>query len=108
MSNAIQSTETKKVERPTVNLDPLLTKIFGDYEFNRYGWVGAIIIAMVCTGAVAVGVGAMSSPLQIGILAFATVIPLSLILAVAPMRSILYSSMISVAISIIMIIVNMI
>ena len=112
MENSIQiektaNAKTESHAKPVV-VDPFLTKLFGEYEFNRYGLIAVIILAVVCSGSVAVGLGAMSHPLQIAALIFPCVITVSLILAVMPMRTILYSAMVSVTISIILSIVNLV
>lgn len=107
MSEAIQLSKQKS-ETKSVELPNIFTKLFGDLEFNRYGLIGAIILVVVCTASVAVGLGSMTNPIEIAFLIFPCVITLSLVLAVAPMKQIMYMGSASLLISICLIIINII
>lgn len=76
-----------------------LTFLFGDYEFNRFGISAMMLLIMVCAAGVAVGLGAMSSTFEIALLVFPTVITLSFIIGVAPMKLIIYGFFTSMAMS---------
>ena len=71
-------------------------------EFNRFGLISAIILAIGCTGGLAVGLGAVG---YIGAL-IAVIIPtmttLSLLLAVAPIRYVMWSGAISLSVNVIL------
>lgn len=72
-------------------------------EFNRFGLISAIILIVGCTGGLAVGLGAIE---YIGTLVAAvipTMITLSLLLAVSPMRYVMTAGLASTAINLIMI-----
>lgn len=84
--------------------DALLRKLFGEYEFNRYGIISMILIAVVCLGGVGVALGGLSSAVVLALLLIPTMATLTFILAVAPMRWILYTALASMAISSIVII----
>lgn len=88
--------------------DSFLTKVFGEYEFNRFGIIAMLLLAVVCTAGVAVGTGAMTNLVEVGFLAVSTLACLTFVLAVAPMKLILYTGMVSVAISISIMIINLI
>lgn len=107
MSEAIQISKQKSAVR-SVELPNIFTKLFGDIEFNRYGLIAVIILAVVCTASVAVGLGSMTNPVEIAFLIFPCVFTLSFILAVAPMKLIMYTATISLLISISLIIINVV
>lgn len=107
MSEAIQLSKQKSASK-NVELPNIFTKFFGDIEFNRYGLIAVIILAVVCTASVAVGLGSMTNPVEIAFLIFPCVFTLSFILAVAPMKLIMYTASISLLISISLIIINVV
>ncbi len=90
-----------------VEHDAFLTKIFGEYEFNRFGIISMLLIFVVCIGGVAVAVGGLTSALQIGLLIVPTLATLSFILAVGPMRLILYTGITASTISTIIILLHL-
>lgn len=65
-------------------------------EFNRFGIVPMLLIFVVCISGIAAGLGAPGNAFQLSVVAFPTAVALSLVLAVAPMRAIVYSSAIAV------------
>lgn len=73
-----------------------LSEFWKMMEFNRYGITPLLLIFVVCISGFAAGFGAPGDALQIGIVAFPTCIALALILAVAPMKAIIYTSVIAV------------
>lgn len=87
--------------------DAFLTKLFGEYEFNRYGIISMLLIAVVCLGGIAVAMGGMVNPFEIGLLVIPTLATLTFVLAVAPMRLILYTALISMSMSAIIIIYHL-
>jgi len=84
-----------------------IDKIFFDAETNRYGIISMLLIAVGCLGGVGVGTGGLESTVELILLVASTMFALAMILAVAPMKWILYSSFISLIISTILIIVNL-
>lgn len=67
-----------------------LDSLLENYEFNRYGISAIVLLIMGTLAAVAVGVGAMSNPIEIAILVVPTMATLVMVLAVQPMRPLLY------------------
>ena len=65
-------------------------------EFYRYGITPLLLIFMVCISGIAAGFGAPGDALQIAIVALPTCIALALVLAVAPMRTIIYTAAVAV------------
>lgn len=80
-----------------------LDNLVGDYEFDRYGIYAIALLLIGCLAGIAVGLGAMSSPVSIAILIIPTMAALTMILAVAPMRMLLWTVLAACAIDIIMI-----
>ena len=84
-----------------------LDNIFFDSETNRYGIISLLLIAAGCLGGVAVATGGLSYTIELIFLVTSTMLCLSLILAVAPMRLIIYSSIFSILSSVIIIALNL-
>ncbi len=84
-----------------------IDKIFFDAETNRYGIISMLLIAVGCLGGVGVGTGGLEYTVELILLVGTTMFALAMILAVAPMKWILYSSIVSMIVSIITIVVNL-
>ena len=93
-------------EEPKIGV-PFLDKIFYDGETNRYGIISLLLIAVGCLGGVAVATGGLLYIWQLALLVASTMFCLAMILAVAPMKAIVYGSIVSMIISIVLIIVNL-
>ena len=78
-----------------------------DFEFNRFGAISVIIIMFACLGGVVQGTGGMQSTAQMLATAIPTMIVLSLILAVQPMKRIVYSAVALCILDIIFIVYNL-
>jgi len=55
-------------------------------EFNRFGLIAAILTIVGCMGGFAVGLGVIESTIALIIIVIPTMLTLSLLLAVAPMK----------------------
>ena len=90
METTIKSTASKTgLHSQTINTSsPFWEKL----EFNRYGIIAMLILIIGCMGGIAASFGADGNALKISAVAFPTVIALSLMLAVSPMRMIVYVS----------------
>lgn len=55
-------------------------------EFNRFGLIAAILTIVGCMGGFAVGLGAIESTIALIVIVIPTMLTLSLLLAVAPMK----------------------
>ncbi len=73
-------------------------------EFNRFGINSAILIITGCLGGVAVGLGAIESTLALMLIVIPTMATLSLVLAVAPMKGLLWLAALSTVINSLLII----
>ena len=84
-----------------------IDKIFFDANLNRYGIMAILMITVGCLGGVAVGTGGIYSTFQLFLLAFSTMLSLTMMLAVAPMKWIIWTGIIAIIIDIIAIIFNL-
>ena len=73
-------------------------------EFNRFGLIFVILTVVGCLGGMAVGLGAINNTFALITVTIPTMLTLSLLLAVAPMRAIFITSAVAVAIDILLII----
>ncbi|MBK7129308.1 MAG: hypothetical protein IPM74_07655 [Crocinitomicaceae bacterium] len=85
-----------------------IDKLFYDYELNRFGIISMLILVFGTLGGVAVGVGALDSIMQLILVVLPTMCALAMILAVSPMRAIVYSSFAAILVDIFVIAYNLI
>lgn len=95
-------------ENETLSGSRLLNKIFYDHNTNRYGIISILLLVVGCGGGVAVGMGALEHVVQLVFLVLSTMIALSMILAVAPMKAIVYSAVVAFFIDVVIIVYNLI
>lgn len=69
-------------------------------EFNRFGIISMIILVIGCMGGIAVGLGAINYIGTLVLVVVPTMLTLSLLLAVAPMKWIINAGVTSVVIDI--------
>lgn len=84
----------------------IIDKIFYDHDMNRYGIISMLLLVVGCLGGIAVGLGGINSVIQLIFLVVPTMAALSMILAVAPMKYIVYTSLIAVCIDIVILLIN--
>lgn len=89
------------VDVKTGNTDQILGT---NTEFHRFGLISVILLIVGCLGGVAVGSGAINSTLALTIVVIPTMLTLSLLLAVAPMRYILTAGAIASTIDVLFIV----
>ena len=75
-----------------------LSRFFQEAEFNRFGINSAVLIITGCLGGIAVGLGAIESTIALSFVVFPTMTALSMVLGLAPMRTIIWSTAIAVVI----------
>ncbi|MFM7682352.1 MAG: hypothetical protein ACKO7P_06360 [Bacteroidota bacterium] len=80
------------------------TTVTNELEFNRFGFISAIILIVGCHGGLTVGMGAIENTLALIAVLIPTMITLSFLLAVAPMRWIMISATTSVILDLILLI----
>lgn len=72
-------------------------------EFNRFGWISMTLLVVGCLGGVTVGMGAIENTFALIAVVIPTMITLSLLLAVSPMKYIMTGAAVSVAVDMILI-----
>ncbi len=72
-------------------------------EFNRFGLISAVLLLVGCTGGLAVGLGGVEHVASLIAIVIPTMITLSLLLAVAPMRYVMISGTVSTTLNILFI-----
>ncbi len=77
-------------------------------EQQRFGLMVVLILVVGCLGGIAVGTGALTQLFALIVLAFSTMLSLSMMLAVAPIKAIVYSSVAAILADIIIIAINLI
>ena len=78
------------------------SEFYKNLEFNRFGWISIILSIVGCLGGLTVGMGAIENTISLVIIVIPTMITLSLLLAVSPMKWILNAAMVSVSIDLIL------
>ena len=73
-----------------------------DLEFNRFGWIAIILLVVGCLGGLTVGMGAIESTAALVAVVIPTMITLSLLLAVSPMKWVMTSTAVALSIDIIL------
>ena len=70
----------------------MYARMIEELEDNRYGWISVVILIVGCLGGLTVGLGAIGSTFALISIVVPTMLTLSLLLAVAPMRWIALSA----------------
>lgn len=78
------------------------SEFFKNLEFNRFGWIAIILTVVGCLGGLTVGMGAIENTMALIVVIIPTMITLSFLLAVSPMKWILYAAIITVLIDLIL------
>jgi|GEM_PF-1566771 len=86
---------------------PLLSAEFWNrVEAGRFAIIPMLLIITACIGGIAAAFGAAGSTFQLALTAFPTIISLALVLAVAPMKAILYLSAVSLLLDLLVVSFN--
>jgi len=72
-------------------------------EFNRFGVISIVLLIVGCLGGLTVGFGAVKEVWSLTLIVIPTMITLSLLIAVAPMRYIMTAGITAVIIDLLMI-----
>lgn len=86
----------------------IVDKIFYDANLNRYGIMSILLLVVGTLGGVAVGTGGLQSTLQLSLLALSTMFSMSMMLAVAPMKWIIWSGLLAIILDLIIITFNLV
>lgn len=95
METLIQTNQT------TASLDTInpfvssSTQFWSNVEFNRFGIIPILLVVISCVGGIAAAFGAQADVLRLSLISFPTIIALALVLGVAPMKVIVYVSVIA-------------
>ena len=76
----------------------MFDKLVKEMEFNRFGWIAIILLVVGCLGALTVGMGALQSTFALIVILIPTMLTLSFLLSVAPMKWIATSTIVTVGI----------
>lgn len=71
-------------------------------EFNRFGWIAVIILVVGCLGGLTVGMGALQSTFALTLILTPTMLTLSFLLSVAPMKWIALTTLITVSVDLVL------
>ena len=74
-------------------------------EFNRFGIVPMLLIVVVCIGGIAAAVTIQDNVMKLAVIAVSTTLVECFVLAVMPMRTIIISTIIAIALSLLMMII---
>ncbi|MEX2597296.1 MAG: hypothetical protein WEC59_10250 [Salibacteraceae bacterium] len=94
-------------------MDPLkeeksfLERFSDDAEFDRFSIISVAFLLIGIVGGITVGFFAHEHIWQIGVIAGLTMLSLSLMLAVAPMKYILRATILALAVDVLFIVVNL-
>lgn len=77
-------------------------------EVYRFAIIPMLLVIVSCMGGIAAGFGAKDDAIRLGLIAFPTIITLAFTLAVAPMRSIIWSAVVAVLLQIAVLIFSII
>ena len=72
-------------------------------EFNRFGIISMVLLVVGCLGGLTVGFGAVKEVWSLTLIVIPTMVTLSLLIAVAPMKYIMTSAFVAVVIDLLMI-----
>lgn len=104
METTIKSNQTANAVNSAKVISATKNTFWDKMEFNRYGIISMLVVFIGCLGGVAASYGAQTDVLKLALIAFPTIISLALVLAVAPMRAILYLSGVAVILDLIILI----
>jgi fatty acid desaturase len=71
-------------------------------KFNRFGWIAIILLVVGCLGGLTVGMGAIESTWALIIILIPTMLTLSFLLSVAPMKWIAVATIATVSIDLVL------
>jgi hypothetical protein len=94
------------METAHVDQNSFWHKMMPDLEVNRYGVISIVLLIVGCMGGLTVGLGAIDHTWQLIAVVIPTMLTLSLLLAVAPMKQIMNSMLIAVVIDVVIMLLN--
>ena len=101
MQTTIKSQQIKtSAQADSIQTIPEFT-FWDKIEFNRFGIISMLVVILGCVGGMAAAFGALDNTWKLGMISFPTVISLALVLAVSPMKIIVYASSIALILDLI-------
>lgn len=79
-----------------------------DLEVNRLGIISIVLLVIGCLGGMTVGLGAINHTWQLFLVVLPTMLTLSFLIAVAPLKQILNLAVITIIIDLILITINLV
>ncbi|MBP5995009.1 MAG: hypothetical protein KA736_04845 [Crocinitomicaceae bacterium] len=76
----------------------MFDKLVKEVEFNRFGWIAIVLLVVGCLGGLTVGMGALGSTFALIVILIPTMLTLSFLLSVAPMKWIALATIVTVSI----------
>lgn len=76
----------------------MYAKMIEEMESSRFGWISIVLLIVGCLGGLTIGLGAIGSTPAMIVIVIPTMLTLSLLLAVAPMKWIVSSAITCVGI----------
>lgn len=109
METTIQAKTISGLTRGTKSINAeVKSKQLSDFwkmvEFNRFGIIAMVLIVVTCLGGIAAAVAVQKSTFQLALVGLTTMSVEAFVLAVMPMRSIVFASIISLVVSLLVII----
>jgi hypothetical protein len=95
---------SEAMETNNLTLGTRMGKLIKNAEFNRFGLTFVILTVVGCLGGIAIGFGAINYTLSLIAVVLPSMLTLSLLIAVAPMRVILITTILAVTIDLLLII----
>jgi hypothetical protein len=80
----------------------------GELEMNRFAIISAVLLIVGCMGGLTVGFGAIHHTWQLIAVVIPTMATLSLLLAVAPVKTILNFAVVSICVNLIILAINLV
>ena len=78
------------------------SNFYSNLEFNRFGWIAIILTVVGCLGGLTVGLGALENTVALVVVVIPTMVTLSFLLAVSPMKWIVNAAAISITIDLLL------
>lgn len=89
-SRATFNVRTRKIAVTSVS------NFWTELEYARFALIPVILVIIGCIGGIAAGFGTNNSIFELAVVSIGTVIPMSLLMAVVPMKPVFYLSVIAV------------
>ena len=100
LNKRIMATHTLAHEKSYTKVNQTTRVWEQEAEFNRFGLISILLTVVGCLGGITVGMGAIEHTWALIMILIPTMTTLSAILAVQPMRTIIYATSVSVIIDV--------